>query len=908
MYQNIFVDKNNQEVHLWDDQSGYSKFPYNPYAYTRSANGKYKSLYGDSLEKIAFFDENDPTLFESDVLPEMRVLIDNYENSDDPSHGHNVVILDIEVDTEGGYPNVMLGDKTITAIALYNQSSDTYYSLILDVERKIKDSHNGNVITRSFRTEEGLLNSFLLLWEDLKPTIVSGWNSNYFDIPYLYNRIRGVLTKKDVYRLSPAKIVYQNKFTKKVIIAGISLLDYIDLYKKFLGVMKSSYSLANVAKDEELKHQKIVYKGSLNDLYKNDINRFIEYNLVDVMVVVELDKKYDFIYLARSVCHKGHVPYEWFQMSSRFIDGAILTYLRRNHLIAPNKPVGGREEYERMEEADEDGFTGAFVKEPIAGLYDWIYSADITSLYPSVIMSLNISPETKIDKIVNWNFQEFDDGIVQKVQLERGNILSADDLKKKMQNYSIGISSNGVMYSQPNRKILGKILNPLSIEYNTKTIQFKDNHELDEFLLSKNLKIDDSNNNIYKDEGLGVIPTILDIWFKERVQYRELAGKYAKAGDKEKESFFDRRQKRQKIFLNSVYGVMGLPIFRFYDRDNAEAVTISGQHIIRSAERLVNDYYIQAFKSKRVENSITDFVTYIDTDSLYISALPLVKLQSEVSDMTQFTIDTVVKISDKINTFYQYMVPRVFNVNKIYNRIKIVPDVIAKKALWVAKKRYAMLKVFDMEKQKPVVDKNNNIGKLEVKGIDTVRSSFPAAFKKIASETLENLLRGFPRQDLEERLLTFEETINVHPIFDLSKTSSVRFISKDGLKNYNPKNRTPFQFITGSPSQVKAALAYNDLLKMWELDKSTPKIENGQKVKWTYLMPNDLFIEQIAMKADDTDPDKILEFIEMYIDRKKMFTKELHGKFEEIWNVIGWQYPNRGSQLASTLLNFQEEW
>lgn len=856
IYQNIFVDRKNQEVHLWDDDKGYAKFQYPRYAYRRSQSGKYKSLYGDVLDRVTNFDDNDLDLFESDVSPEMRILIDAYEDSDDPSHGHKVVVIDIEVKSEGGFPDITLGDKDITAIALYDQIGDKYYSLILDPERKVVDSITDNIITKSFRTEEGLLNSFLMIWEEIAPTIVTGWNTNNFDLPYLYNRLRAVLGKQGGYRLSPVGIAYQNKFNKRMTIAGISCLDYLELYKKFLGVMKSSYSLSNVAKDEELKHQKLVYKGSLNDLYKNDIHRFVEYNLVDVMVVVELDKKYDFIFLARSVCHKGHVPYEWFQMSSRFIDGAILMYLRRHNLVAPNKPIGGREEYEKMEEEGEDGFTGAFVKEPIAGLYDWIYSSDITSLYPSVIMSLNISPETKIGKIDNWNFSQFDSGELTVLRIGQESV-KADDLKKKMSNNEISISSNGVMYRQ---------------------------------------------------NQSGVVPTILDLWFKERIEYRELATKYAKDGDKEKESFYDRRQKRQKIFLNSVYGTLGLPIFRFYDRDNAEAVTTSGQSIIRAAERLVNDYYKDRFNKKGQTPPTEDFVTYIDTDSLYVSSLPLAKLEPTMPDMTKFTIDTVTDVSDKINKFYEYMIPRVFNVHVSKNRIKIVPDVIAEKSLWVAKKRYAMLKVYDMEKKKPVSDKKGRIGKLEVKGIDTVRSSFPTAFKKIASEILEELLRNAPREELEEKLMLFEETIDKHNIFDLSKTSSVKFISRDGLKNYNPRGRKLFQFIQKSPPQVKASLAYNDFLKIWGLDNMVPKIEHGNKVKWVYLLPNEFFIDQLAMKADDTDPDQILEFVTNYIDRKKMFEKELHGKFEEIWNVIGWSYPNRGSLLAKKVFNFEEAW
>ena len=856
MYQSIFVDKKEWVVHLWDDTKGYAKFPFPRYAYRRTVGGKYKSLYGDELEKVTSFDERDPTLFESDVLPEMRVLIDAYESSDDPSKGHRVVIIDIETSTEGGFPDVTRGDKTITAIALYDQLANRYYSYVLDPEGKIPCGEKGNIVTESFRSEENLLNTFLNKWEEIRPTIVTGWNTNSFDLPYIFHRLRAVLGKLAGYRLSPIGTAYQNKFNKKMIIAGVSCLDYLDLYKKFLGVMKPSYALANVAKDEELKHQKLTYKGNLMDLYKNDIHRFVEYNLTDVMVVEELDKKYDFIHLAQAVCHKGHVPYEWFQMSSRWIDGAILMYLRRNNKVAPNKPVGGREEYEEMQQDGEDGFTGAFVKEPIPGLYDWIYSADITSLYPSTIMTLNISPETKIGKIDGWDRNAFDRGDMHVVRVG-DQAYPLEDFKKMISNNTFAISSNGVLYRQ---------------------------------------------------DVMGVVPTILDLWFKERVEYRVLAKKYSDEGDKEKESFFNRRQLRQKIFLNSVYGTLGLPIFRFYDRDNAEAVTISGQTIIHAAERLVNDMYLTKYQEKNIIPTEQDFVKYIDTDSLYVSAMPMARLKGDVKDMTKFTIDLVKEVSAKINKLYSYMVPRIFNVAPEKNRIKIVPDVVAKKAMWIAKKRYVMLKVFDMEKMKPVKDKKGNEGKLEVKGIDTVRSSFPAAFRKIFSEILDLLLRGTAREILDEKIMAFEEEISKHSIFELAKTSSANFISRSGEENYNPKSRKAFQFVKGTPVAVKSALAYNDLLKVWGLEKQVEAISSGSKIKWVYLMPNDFFIEQLAMKADDTDPDKILEFITNHIDRKKMFNSELHSKLEEIYNCIGWKYPNRGSQLSSNTFNFKEEW
>ncbi len=859
MYQNIFYDRKNEVVYLWDDTKGMATIPSSKfrYAYRRCAGGKYKSLYGDELEKVTAFDDHDPSLFESDVSIEMKCLRDMYEDSDEPSKGHKVVVIDIEVSSEGGFPDITKGDKTVTAIAMFDQAANKYYSLVLDPDSKISNSSTPELETLSFKCEDTLLDSFLHLWEQIQPTIVSGWNSNNFDIPYLYNRIKGVLGKQASYRLSPIGVAYQNKFTNRMVVAGISLLDYMELYKKFVGVMKPSWSLGNVAKDEELKTQKLTYRGSLTQLYKEDLHRYVEYNLVDVKVVVELDKKYDFIHLACSVCHKGHVPYEWFQMSSRFIDGAILMYLRRHGQIAPNKPISGREEYEEMQQADEDGFTGAFVKEPISGLYDWICSADIRSLYPSVIMTLNISPETKFGKIDNWNMLSFQRDEIPVVRMADKSY-TANDFRKMIADYKLGISSNGVIYRQDIR---------------------------------------------------GVVPTILDVWFKERIEYRKKSAEFGKAGDKEQEAFYDRRQKRQKIFLNSVYGTLGLPIFRFYDRDNAEAVTISGQEIIRSAEKLVNDTYLTKFKEAGVEPPSQDFVVYIDTDSLYMSAAPVAKLAKvPPEEMVKFTIDWVTSLATRINRFYEFMVPKIFNVAPHYNHIEIVADVVAKKALWVVKKRYAMLKVFDMEKMKPVKAKDGREGKLEVKGIDVVRSSFPKSFQKFASTMLDDLLRGVPQAELDERIMKFEETIQNISMVDIAKTSSVRFISRDGNKNYAPKERRLFQFVIASPAQVRAALAYNDLLKVWKLDKQFEKITHSEKVKWVYLLPNDFYIEALAIKCDDTDPDEILNFISAHVDRNKMYERELKSKLGDIYAAIGWKYPNRGSQLSSNTFNWGDEW
>lgn len=1208
MYQSIFINKKDELVYLWDDERGMTEFPLKSvrYAYRKSQIGTYKSLYGDKLERVYDYSDHDTNLFESDVQMELKVLTDVYSDSDEPSKGHRILAFDIEVDSTGGFPDIAEGDKEITAIAIYDFVVDKYICYVLDREKKIADGSHDNVTIQSFRNEENLLETFLNKWKEINPTIVTGWNSNGFDIPYIFNRIRAVLGKRSACSLSPVGIAYQNKFNKRMVVAGINCLDYMELYKKFLGVMRPSYALGAVARDEELKTQKLTYRGSLNDLYKTDLNRYVEYNLADVKIIVELDKKYDFLYLARSVCHKGHIPYEWFQMSSRFIDGAILMYLHRHNLIAPNKPIGGREEYEEMEKEGEDGFIGAYVKEPIPNLYDWIYSADITSLYPSIIMSLNISPETKIGKIEKWDYDEFQNGNMSLVKIGATAYTNAE-FKKMLDNNVFSVSSNGIMFRQ-------------DIE--------------------------------------GVVPKILDMWFSERVEYRELAKKHKKEGDVEKAAFYGRRQLRQKIFLNcfspdtnvmtpmgiksitdfkegdlvyslnkesgiteirpvtriyeydycgdmihfcshhydflvtpnhkfwvsklgkqeyksfkwetasdiisdkvrrkfpiisqfpsllkttasisledyakiykmdfviknnkirirrpndnkqgrhttyipvkydmddwleflgwyiskgslytsipkkyengnsrgisykihiaqekfqsdiislldrmklpyymddkgfsisndiiyhileqecgkysenksipgwvfelptsqlkyiyktlmlgdghirgncyttkslllkndfirlclhigenyaylrdydgcyriqinsirgkgptlkhthrkivpyigkvycievdehhtilcgrndkyqwtgqSVYGTLGLPVFRFYDRDNAEATTVSGQYIIKSAEKLVNDIYHQKFKDAGKVPTETDFVKYVDTDSVYLSSVPLAMCEATMpTDMKQFTIDSVTLIAGKINELYKEMVPRVFNISSERNRIKIVGDVIAKKAMWIAKKRYAMLKVFDMESMSDVKDKNGNEGKIEIKGIDIVRSSWPTAFKKIASSVMDMLLRGVSKIEIDEKILSFEENIDNVPYVDLGKTTSVKFVSQDGEKNYNPLRRNPFQYIKGTPIGVKSALAYNDLIKLWKLDLKVEPIHHGQKVKWVYLVTNEFNIDTLAMKGDDTDPDEILNLISKCINRELIYDSELKSKLMEFYEVIRWEFPRR---------------
>jgi len=323
MYQNIYIDKKTETVHLWDDQKGYVTFPMPKYAYRKKTGGRYRSVYGDELEKVTNFNRNDPSIFEGDVPPETRVLIDAYEDSDEPSKGHRVVFFDIEVSSEGGFPVIEEGDKELTAIALYDGAASKYTAFILDKDGKLKDSETSDTIIQSFDNEESLISHFMNKWEEIQPTIITGWNIDGFDVPYLYNRIKRVMGTNFAKRLSPIRECYYNNFSKRMVVAGISCMDYIELYKKFSGKNEPSYTLGAIGK-KVVNIDKITYTGSLNDLYRDDIQKYIEYNLNDVKIVVALDKKLQFIDLARRICHTGHVGYEQFGTSSLVMIGCLI--------------------------------------------------------------------------------------------------------------------------------------------------------------------------------------------------------------------------------------------------------------------------------------------------------------------------------------------------------------------------------------------------------------------------------------------------------------------------------------------------------------------------------------------------------------------------------------------------------
>ena len=852
-YQNIYYERAKNTIHLWDDKSGYQTMPYRKYAYKKDPYGQHTSMYGDKLTRISKWEKEEADdLFESDVPETTRVLVDIYDN-DLPSTGHRVMTFDIEVEMITGLPNIREAQNEITAIASYDGATKLYDVFVLDKERKIKNnakqfSKDGREVNvHIFDNEKNLLLKFLNYYEEINPTILTGWNIDFFDIPYLYNRIKNVCGEGNAKRLSPISQAFWSPYREKWSFGGVAILDYINLYKTYTYTLEASYTLNHIA-TKELGRGKIEYEGSLDDLFENDLEKFIEYNIVDVDLVVSMDEKLQFIDLCRAVCHAGFVPYEDYIFSSKWLEGACLAYLKKKGLVATNKPKDRKERMQALKDNNQEKFIGAYVKEPIVGKYDWIYDLDLTSLYPSIIMTLNISPETKVGKIQNWDAEENIRGVEKTYKLigKDGDeySYSTQELKEVIKDSNLGVAANGVLYTQ---------------------------------------------------DKAGLITDILDTWFKQRVEFRKLESQYGEAGDTEKYEFYAKRQLVQKILLNSMYGVLGLPAFRFYDIDNAEAVTITGQTVIKKTAEMANIKYWKELGTKE------DYNVYIDTDSIYMMAEPIIKHRypnyKEFDEKRMATeVNTVAEETQTfLNSFYDILAEKFFFIPKDKHRFEIKKEYISKAGFWVAKKRYA---------QWMVLKNGIPCDKLDVKGLDVVRSSFPKAFQDQMSGMLKDILMGKDNDYVDKKLLEFKNNMINLPVNKIAKGGAIKELSKYDKGTWRKDSGLSIaSFEKGTPAHVKAGITYNRLLKFFDCPFKNEPIRDGDKVKWVYLKTNPLGLDTVAFK-DYNDPKEIMDFVEQYIDRDMIYKAELENKVDDFYNALKWEKASNDTKTAKKFFAF----
>jgi DNA polymerase elongation subunit (family B) len=559
-YKNIVTSplgKNKHAVTLWTDE-GVEQYEFQNYAYEKCNENEatHIGLKGEHLRKTLYWEKSNPFLHYHDMPVHQKFLIDKYGINDEPSTTHQEIFFDIEIEMGGALTPeyIRKAPKPVTSIAWWHRQQDKWYILILDKQNNIEKTVLNNKIIIPVPNERELLTKWLNYLGKVNPDILIGYNSDYFDIPYLYYRILNQLGERKANSLSPIGKVKEQKFTNEsgmtfwnedqpIRIEGIYSLDYIRLHKKYSFADEPSYKL-DVLGEKYCKLPKIEYEGSLDRLFTTDKEKFIEYNFRDVEIVKELDAKFNYINLTKNLAHKGKIHYDDVYQSSKIHDGAISAYLLSEGIIPPSKDKNPIKKL---------NYAGGYLFCPKAGLYRYMFDEDLTSLYPSIIMSLNIGKETLVGRIIDSN--------------DRNNHLALNDLINDIED------------------------KPRVTEWFTNQSKFNKinwtSSKIVKLLQQYNLAIS-ANGVIFRTDSPSVLSTILDKWFDERVLYKNEMKKAYKAGNTVAGEKYHLLQYTMKILLNSLYGATALPSFRYGNVILSEAITLTGQRIIQESALCAN--------------------------------------------------------------------------------------------------------------------------------------------------------------------------------------------------------------------------------------------------------------------------------------------------------------------------------
>ena len=551
------LGKNKYKMHLWDE-GGYDEIEWNNAAYVEDPEGKFKGINGEKLTKTYKWDKNTSNIHFHDMKPYQKFLIERYGVDDTPSTGHREVFFDIECEIGGALTEdyIESAPMPITSIAWWDKTPDTWHILILDKKNQLKHTKARNKEIIPCRTENELLGKFIEKVRDMDPDILVGYNSDYFDIPYLYYRMCNTVGKEFADHLSPVGIVnckknnqYWYKRNQFVEIVGIESLDYIRLHKKYSWKDEPSWKLDAIG-EKYVGMNKIEYEGNLDQLFEDDIHKFIKYNFVDVEILQKLDDKLQYLALTKNLSHKGKHNYSEVYANTVSQDGAISAYLLSQNIIPPR-----RDEFP----IHKKNYAGGYLFCPKAGLYKYMFDEDLTSLYPSIIMSINIGKETLKGRIIDKD--------------DRNNRLGLNDLKER----------------DPEEELL--------VENKHRKQAYVKVSKLIQMIEENNLAIS-ANGVFFETDRESVLSTILKKWFDERVVYKRAMKKAYQNKDKEAGEYNYLMQYTMKILLNSLYGATALGSFRYGNVILSEAITLSGQRIIQESALCANRHMNKVMRNE----------------------------------------------------------------------------------------------------------------------------------------------------------------------------------------------------------------------------------------------------------------------------------------------------------------------
>jgi len=742
----------------------------------------------------------------------------------------NVGTFDIETDYDNGFPHPNEASQKILSIS-YKSSKSGLYRVW-----GYGDFNESKALIRPVRyykckDEFELLSKFLEFWSDPRhtPDVITGWNTRFFDIPYIINRMSQVLGIQEIIKLSPwqlqlehRKIVRRGSENDVYEIPGIQTLDYMELFQKFGYTYgpQESYALNHIA-NVVLGEKKLSYEeeGSLKNLYKEDHQKYIDYNMKDVELVDRLEEKTGFITLAMTIAYKGGVNYQDTFGVTAIWESIVYRKLFSQKIISPLLPMKNHPDYEvyRPIGANDDEYekvykkhmskerwleekviiSGGYVKEPIIGKHSWIVSFDLNSLYPNILVQYNMSPETLVHK---------NNGVT-----------------------GVGHYLRGVVAK-------------------------------DEYTLT-------ANGSKYRKDFQGIFPKLIEEYYDERKEVkklqlaaqREIQKEYTNELDKQIVTL-ENKQLAIKILLNSLYGALANKHFLYFEKRLAEGVTLSGQLAIQWAQQAINK------SMNKLLNTNNEYVIAIDTDSLYINFGPLIEKLAPNNPVA--FLDKICK--EHFEPVLEKAYERLYeNLNAYKNRMVMAREGISSSGIWTAKKRY-------------ILNVHNNEGvqykepKIKIMGIEAIKSSTPQVVRDKFKEVFKILLNGTEKE-------TQQYIQNFRNEFKKLTPEQVSFPRR--VSNITDWYDRKTIYKKSCPIHVRGSLLFNKYVKAAKIENTYELITNGSRIKFCYLrLPNPIKENVIAY------PEALPKELKLhnYIDYDLQFQKTFLEPLNLILDSIGW--------------------
>jgi len=862
VYRNIIYNAKQESCMLftWDDDGNriVRETSFNPYVYYET-NGKScgTSIFSTAVKKRKFRTQYERYKFVKDcgikrvfenIPSEQQFLIDQYwehnESKEFTQHPLKTLFIDIETYSPDTFPDINNPSHPINVITVYDTLKHKFYSWgtksyeTTNIKTQGGTIDSSNIIYCHCKTEVEMLRRFINYLKEDYPDILTGWNSEMFDIPYIISRMGRILDENEYKQLSPTGDVYCREISGQFgntqirwYIKGIASLDYLDIYKKFSMGLRENYKLDTIAQFE-LGDKKLDF-GNINlaQLSEQNWQTFVDYNIQDVNLLVRMEEKLQFLKLLRMLAYVGLSPLESAMGTLTVITGASVIQARKDGYVIPTF----------VKEISKDGkYEGAYVGEPERGFQKDIISFDANSLYPSTMVTLNLSPETKVGNIVEKN----EDHVV--VKHVNGKIfkLTHDKFIKFVKKEKIAITRARALFSQKNKGIIPKIVDKLY----SQRVEFKTEMDKTRRKLSKMSDEDPEYKNV---------KALAETWWV--------------------------KQYTVKILINSIYGYFGNKYAPLGDPDIARSITLTGQAVIKQSNKILYNYIKHQIKSETLR--VEDVIKYNDTDSSYISISPLLnhlniplhvdnKVTTEAYNLAQ-------DIEDDLNINITKWAKS--TLNSLDPRFVFKREAVADVGMFLEKKRY-VLHILD--------DEGIPVNKFKYTGVEVVRTTLPEPVKPYIKRIIETMMRTQSFGDTNKLL---NET---YDIFKDLPEEDIAFAM--GCKEYDKyaSKCDGFNTCKGMPIHVKSSYMYNKILEKMNLENKYEAIGSGDKVRYFYVQqPNRYGANAIGYKYFYPP-----EFAEVFkIDRELMFDKIVFSIIERFYDSVKWKAKKPGMAVQTDL-------